>query len=275
MCSLGWRNAVSRRRQRRLSCYNYQETVLDLVLKMRANPHDNVTARELASNCFDDHRNALNVRGRFDPDEFTVEETQQEVNKALASRASAMTGSKQFSSSHSIFGAGIMGSFCPTDPGQRVLKTDMEDDRGIEDFHQKTMSETINRQIHTACRCGNPLNLSVCSGCRVVYYCSVDRQRKDWKRKDGGHKKMCKKEKAIKTMCDEEANNWLNKRPANLEIQGERLPIVAAREKLRFKVGDVVESMIDDNELAKGVIVATHYREPHWPPSQPSAPYQI
>ena len=174
-------------------CTTYQENVLNLVLKMKNDPHDNATARQLANNCFDRH-NALNVRGRFDPNEFSVRQAQEAVDKALQSRASAMTGTKQFTSSLFMFG---FGSFCPTRAGQRVLKTQVEDDRGGDGFYL-TMSETINLKPddkdHMACPCGNPLNLQVCSGCLVVHYCSVDCQRKDWKRQ-GGHKKMCKKEK--------------------------------------------------------------------------------
>lgn len=85
---------------------------------------------------------------------------------------------------------------------------------------------------------------------------------------------MCKKEKATKLMCDEEAKDWSKKKP-ELEIKGERTPLVKYREKLRFKIGTAVECFIAEDVWANGVIVDTHYREPYWPASQPSAPYQI
>lgn len=255
-------------------CATYQKNVLDHVLTIKANPHDDATARILGKNCFD-RRNASNVRGRFDPSEFSVEQAQAAVHKALKSRASAMTGTKQFSSSQSMIGS-MMGSFCPTVAGQRVLKCQFEYDRGGDDFHL-TMSETVNLKpddkSHTACVCGNPIQLSICGGCTTVYYCSTECQRKDWKH--GGHKKVCKREKANKKMCDEESKDWANKKPDTLDIQGEQIPLVKFREKLRFQVGDAVECAIGDKVYAKGVIVATHYREPHWPSSKPSAPYQI
>ena len=76
-------------------------------------------------------------------------------------------------------------------------------------------------------------------------------------------------------MCDKEEEDWSKNKPANLEIVGETIPLVKVRDKLRFKVGDVVECMIRENTWATGVIVDTNYREPYWPASQPSAPYQI
>ena len=251
----------------------YETDVLNLVLKTRANPHDNTTARKLASTCFERH-NALNVRGSFVPDEFSVQDTQEAINKALASRASSMTGTKQFSSPDSIF-----AGFCPTYAGQRLLIRQVEDDRGGEGYHL-TMKETINLKPddkdHTACICGNPLNLSLCSGCKMVYYCSVECQRKHWKSKESdSHKAMCAKEKATRIMCEKEATDWRNSKPDNLEIEGERIPLVKARKKLRFKVGDIVECWIGDDVWAEGVIIATNYRIYHWPRSRPSAPYQI
>jgi len=46
-------------------------------------------------------------------------------------------------------------------------------------------------------------------------------------------------------------------------------------DKLRFKVGDKVECMIGESNWGTGRIVKLMYREPKWPSSQPSAPYQI
>lgn len=256
-------------------CNTYQEDVLNLVLEMKKNPHDHDTARKLAKNCFGRH-NALNVRGRFDPNEFSKEKAQAAVDKALNSRASAMEGTKQFTNSLSPFAG---RSFCPTRAGQRVITTEVEDDRGGDGFHL-TMSETINLKPdgkdHTACLCGNPLNLAVCSGCQVVHYCSVDCQRKHWRQKsDQSHKAECKKEKATKKMCDEEAKDWSNNKPAQLKIQGERIPLVKFRDKLRFKIGAVVECMIGEGLWANGVIVDTHYRQEPWPFLDACAPYQI
>lgn len=257
-------------------CVTYQEDVLNLVLMLRMRPNDKNTARELAKNCFD-RRNALNVRGRFDPNEFTVQEAMAAVNQALASRASSMVGTKQFvtqfTNSDSPFGDLWVS---PVHAGQRILIIMVEDDRGGDDFLRK-MIETINvkpdDRSHTACRCGNPLDLKACFGCKSVYYCSVECEQNDWNQ--GGHRMVCKKENDAREEYETEKTTWSTKKPADLEITGKTIPLLKYRDTLRFKKGDVVECTIGDQLWATGVIVDTLYREDHWPTSRPSAPYQI
>ena len=257
-------------------CVTFQEDVLNLVLMLRMRPHDKNTARELARNCFDRH-NALNVRGRFDPNEFTVEEAMAAVNQALASRASSMVGTKHFLTqfTNPTFGGGNVW-LSPVNAGQRIVVTMVEDDRGGGGFLRK-MIETINfkpdDQSHTACPCGNPLNLKACIGCKSVYYCSVECEQNHWKQ--GGHEMVCKKENDAREKYEAEKKTWSTKRPADLEITGKTIPLLRYRNTLRFQKGDVVECMVGDQLWATGVIVDTMYREDHWPRSRPSAPYQI
>ena len=40
-------------------------------------------------------------------------------------------------------------------------------------------------------------NMKSCSGCKCAIYCSKGCQRAHWKKKDGGHKTMCKKIQAL------------------------------------------------------------------------------
>ena len=255
-------------------CVTYQEDVLNPVLMLRMRPHEKNTARVLAKHCFD-RRNALNVRGRFDPNEFTVQEAMAAVNQALASRASSMVGTKHFLTQFTCVTLDKLW-LSPVNAGQRIQVTMVEDDRGGNGFLRK-MVETINFKpddcSHTACPCGNPLNLKACIRCKSVYYCSVECEQNDLKQ--GDHGKVCKKENEAREKYEAEKKMWSTKRPADLEITGKTIPLVKFRDTLRFKKGDVVECILGDQLWATGVIVDTMYREDHWPRSRPSAPYQI
>jgi len=54
------------------------------------------------------------------------------------------------------------------------------------------MFEVINLKVDTkdeaVCICGNPENLTLCSGCKGMLYCSKDCQVPDWKK---FHRKEC------------------------------------------------------------------------------------
>mmetsp|Transcript_25770 Transcript_25770/g.54479 ORF Transcript_25770/g.54479 Transcript_25770/m.54479 type:complete len:152 (-) Transcript_25770:2626-3081(-) len=91
----------------------------------------------------------------------------------------------------------------------------------------------------------------------------------------GDTKKLCKKEKAAVEKYERElASNIPDPNRFNND-GGFILMRKYNPEKLRFKVGDKVECMIGPENWGTGRIVKLMYREPKWPSSKPSAPYQI
>ncbi|KAI7838302.1 hypothetical protein COHA_007872 [Chlorella ohadii] len=120
---------------------------------------------------------ALNYRdtpGGFQPERFSVAAAQRAVDAALASRASVSSGAKQFC--------------VPLQPGGGLLWGEAK--RGQEvrcqpQFGGGFMQETVAtgkdaRSISLCGACGSPHNLQICSGCKLVRYCSKECQKNAW-----------------------------------------------------------------------------------------------
>jgi len=207
----------------------------------------------------------LNVMGRFNPEEFDLAERRSAVSSALRSRNSPLTEPKTFLS-RSGFG-GLLNVNTESLPrhcnqGQVIQETPFNTD--CDDMPDTIMSEVVNvgadSPSEAVCVCGNPSNLSHCSRCKCLWFCSKRCQIEDWK----VHKKECKLLKQQREMPQSNT-------PVLLPPMKPRI-----REKqLRFTVGTKVECQVGDNSFRKGQIVATDYREPSWPLSKEAAPYQI
>jgi hypothetical protein len=75
---------------------------------------------------------------------------------------------------------------------------------------KRAVAQGYNNAMHfaeemesTCFSCGKPRsasgeNMKSCSGCKCAIYCSKGCQRAHWKKKNGGHKTMCKKIQALK-----------------------------------------------------------------------------
>ena len=249
-------------------CADYQKEILDLLLMKKAKPKDDTIARKLACDCFK-RKGALNVIGSFRPEDFCVQERQAALANALGSRNSSRNSTKTFSA-----GGGGMGI---ARIGQRSVTYKKEDDRFDHMGGYITMHETQNikpdPKDFTLCHsCGSPNDLKSCGRCHAAFYCSRECQMKHW---GSGHKKACKKEKAAVEKYEKEvAENKAD--PNRFDIDGGFIPMKTYDpERLRFRVGDKVECMIGPDKWGTGRIVKLLYREPNWPSSKLSAPYQV
>ena len=248
----------------------YQKGVLDLLAKSKAKPSDATLARKLAQACFA-RRNALNVRGSFRPQEFDPDERRAALAKALGSRNSTRNTTKVFST----------GGFQYALMGQQHVVHKKQDDRfdhmgGFVDMHE-TVNVKPDSIGSTLCyQCGSPNALKSCARCRAAFYCSRECQVAAW---SSGlpqpHKRRCKKEKAAVEKYEKEAASG-KPDPNRFDVPGEWLLTKKYDpDKLRFKVGDRVECLIGEQKWGTGRIVKLRYREPEWPSSKPSAPYQV
>mmetsp|Transcript_7133 Transcript_7133/g.16215 ORF Transcript_7133/g.16215 Transcript_7133/m.16215 type:complete len:513 (+) Transcript_7133:34-1572(+) len=245
----------------------HQTQILDLLLKTRADPHDNETARKLAWNCFE-KRSGLNVLGSFRPEEFDISERRVALATALGSRNSTRNMTKVFTNGKPFGMARI---------GQRHVVYKKEDDKfdhmgGYMTFHE-TFNVKPDPKDATLCyNCGSCHDLKSCSRCLSSFYCSRDCQKAHW---GAGHQKQCKKEKrAHDKYCKEMETNSPD--PNRFDHDGGFLPIKKyIPGKLRFQVGDFVECIVGEDVYGTGRIVKLNYRAPSWTPDHPSAPYQI
>mmetsp|Transcript_27861 Transcript_27861/g.51301 ORF Transcript_27861/g.51301 Transcript_27861/m.51301 type:complete len:448 (+) Transcript_27861:148-1491(+) len=254
---------------------HYQAEILDPLLQSKAKPYDDKLARKFAWDCFK-RRGGLNVNGPFRPEDFDLEERQVALSNALGSRNSTRNTTKTFSAGAGGMMGGMGLSYARI--GQCDVVHKKEDDRFDHMGGFITMHETQNRKPDlkdfTLCyQCGSPNDLKSCGRCHAAFYCSRDCQTKHWS--SGGHKKLCKKEKAAVEKYEKElASN----KPDPNRFNNDGGVILMKKydpEKLRFKVGDKVECMIGPDKWGTGRIVKLMYREPKWPSSKPSAPYQI
>ncbi|KAL7539369.1 hypothetical protein ACHAXR_009216 [Thalassiosira sp. AJA248-18] len=249
-------------------CGAYQRDILNLLLKVRKDPTDDVAARKLAQNCFEKFRNNLNVLGPFRPEEFDLPERREELQRALRSRNSTRDLVKTFSNGVNFGMAKI---------GQRHVEYVKEDDRadpgsgGNMSFHE-TLNVKPDPKDGTLCySCGTPHNLKGCSRCKSSFYCSPNCQAEHW---NAGHKQMCKGEKNAydKYKKEVETNtpdpNRFNQKGGSLKLK-RFIP-----GNLRFQVGDRVECLVGEDLYGTGRIVKLNYRESSWPPGK-TAPYQI
>lgn len=114
---------------------------------------------------------ALNYNGeggrkkqRFDPNGFNLEQTREEVSKALTTPASRIEEPKMFTTPFVGPGAGVTHMQEGSNAGKRDPK-----------------------QLAVCVKCGSPQSLKQCARCKLVRYCSRDCQASDWPR----HKKEC------------------------------------------------------------------------------------
>mmetsp|Transcript_15353 Transcript_15353/g.23012 ORF Transcript_15353/g.23012 Transcript_15353/m.23012 type:complete len:458 (-) Transcript_15353:127-1500(-) len=248
-------------------CTTYQENILDLFIELKSDPNNVENARELAEACFK-YRGACNVRGSFRPAEFDILERKLALAAALGSRNSTRNSVKTFSMGQPFEMARI---------GQISVITKFQDDRFDHMGGYISCHETVNVKPDpsnaTLCnQCGNPNELKACSRCHSAFYCSRECQVLHW---NSGHKKKCKKEKiAHEKYQDELARNKAD--PHRFGKSGGVIPQMRyVPGKLRLQIGDKVECMIGPQQWGTGRIVRLLYREPDWPQSKQSAPYQI
>ncbi|PPQ69769.1 hypothetical protein CVT24_002981 [Panaeolus cyanescens] len=135
----------------------------------------------------------------FDPSNFDLEATKKRVSDALNSASSVPSGAKQFTI-----------PFQEHEPGefdkpflkksQSIVVTREEgnnsDDSDVGGYWKETQSNTKDRRRVAVCAaCGKPasddVELKTCSGCRLVWYCSIAHQKEHWK---AAHKKQCTRE---------------------------------------------------------------------------------
>jgi len=122
----------------------------------------------------------------FDPEDFDLAERREAIASALSSRACAQEGSKMFV--HELQGGGSMSTSAGTAaflPGRPVTRT-VESHRDSRDADGEAVCAS----------CGNPNDLSRCSGCRMVFYCGRECQRAHWRA--GGHKEKGAAEKDLR-----------------------------------------------------------------------------
>ena len=250
-------------------CGVYQRDVLDLLLKVRQDPADDVTARKLANNCFENFHCNLNVMGCFRPEEFDLAERRVALKLALSSKNSTMNLTKTFAQGKSFGIARI---------GQRHIVVKKEHDEYKDRWGRPinwSFNETVNVKPDprdgTLCYvCGNPHDLRACSRCKCTFYCSQECQAKHW----ANHKKMCKQEKAAYENYVKEVQT--NKPdPNRFDHDGGYIPFKKFdKNNLRFSVGTRVECLMGENMHGTGRVVKLHYHEPNMPPGV-THPYQI
>ena len=142
----------------------HQTNILDLLLKCREDPYDNITARKLSANCFE-KRSGLNTQGPFRPEEFDINERRMALAQALESRNSTRNFVKSFN----------FGKVTPIGPGigQRQVEVKKMDDRaecGYMTFHE-TLNIKPDPVESTLCsNCGTPTDLKACSRCMSSFY---------------------------------------------------------------------------------------------------------
>lgn len=238
---------------------HYQEKVLDLFNKKKANPCCASSARQYARECWE-RVNSINVSGVFEADDFSVSKTQSSLQEALRSRNPERQGNKQpcmpGQERRQITGMWNL------QPGQRRIQGYLQDLRGESgpphpDRPPFFMSllEIINvkpdpQNLALCAECGTPQNLKKCSGCSSTWYCSRNCQKSGWKK----HKKQCKKDKCLL----QEYNNELDGKadvPAGYQA-GER---VWHRRydpnNMRFQKGTKVECLIGDGIYGTGKVL--------------------
>ena len=159
-----------------------------------------------------------------------------------------------------------------------ILQSKLIIPTAIQLLHTLSQSETLNvkpdlKEFTLCYHCGSPNDLKACGRCKAAFYCSRECQTTHWSA--GLHKKICKREKATVEKYEREvATNTPD--PNRFDINGGVILMKRYNpDKLRFKVGDKVECMIGEGNWGTGRIVKLMYREPKWPSSKPSAPYQI
>ena len=258
-------------------CAKYQSEILDQVVKRRQNPKDDKLARKLAWDCFK-RRGGLNVSGPFRPEEFDLIERKAELSKALGSRNSTRNSTKTFCAGGGIGSMGMNG-LSIAEIGQRGVVYRKQDDRFDHMGGFVLMHETLNikpdLKDFTLCySCGSPNELKSCGRCHAAFYCSRECQI-DHFTNNGSHKQLCKKEKKEVEKYEKElASNKPD--PNRFEVNAGTIYMRKYNpDRLRFRVGDKVECMIGENNWGTGRVVKLVYREPSWPSSKQSAPYQI
>mmetsp|Transcript_3102 Transcript_3102/g.6830 ORF Transcript_3102/g.6830 Transcript_3102/m.6830 type:complete len:447 (+) Transcript_3102:197-1537(+) len=252
---------------------SYQAEILDRLLQCKERLHDTKLARKFAWDCFK-RRGGLNVSGPFRPEDFDLNERRAALAKGLGSRNSTRNTTKTFSAGNMMGGDALSYALI----GQISMVYKKEDDRFDHMGGFITMHETQNvkpdlKEFTLCYQCGSPNELKSCGRCHAAFYCSRECQTTHWSA--GRHKKVCKREKATVEKYEKElANNKPD--PNRFDINGGLILMNKYDpEKLRFKVGDKVECMIGPDKWGTGRIVKLLYREPKWPSSKPSAPYQI
>lgn len=239
--------------------WKYQEKTLDLY-NQSLKPNQALSdKREYAEHLmYEGLTCAPNVRGLFNPAEFSIEETQQRVQEALHSNLSFRFGTKMPS--------GLNGFPCTLDrltiePGQRKICRLWEDTRfgppsgpGDEGFYV-SLCEIINvkpddAKLCLCANCGNPFNFMRCGGCHTHGYCSAKCQKSHWK----VHKPKCKKDKAYYQEYLLEKDG--KKKVPQDSIPGGKFPLKRYdQNNMRFKVGVRVECMVGPTEWARGTVV--------------------
>eukprot|EP00816_Leptocylindrus_hargravesii_P003396 CAMPEP_0196806530 /NCGR_PEP_ID=MMETSP1362-20130617/6420_1 /TAXON_ID=163516 /ORGANISM="Leptocylindrus danicus, Strain CCMP1856" /LENGTH=541 /DNA_ID=CAMNT_0042180033 /DNA_START=247 /DNA_END=1872 /DNA_ORIENTATION=+ len=264
-------------------CSRYQKEILDKYVAAKRDPLSTEKQRNLASTCI--HRRTWpNVLGRFFPGEFDLGERENAVKEALRSRLSLQKGPMitistatiNADGSFSVQGKSMSEAFNfykgKCGPGERIRHhTIVENPFDSRDYGKMTTeiySIKPDEKEHTLCICGMPTDLKRCGKCCCISYCSRTCQMNDWKR----HKKECKKEreKYLSYLSEKDGGPKLYKPEAEIVTH-----VVGAKDKLRFPAGTRVECLLADNVYSPGIVMMQNYREPDWPPSQPSAPYQI
>jgi len=115
----------------------HQKNILDLLLKCREDPYDNITARKLAANCFE-KRSGLNTQGPFRPEEFDINERRVALAQALESRNSTRKFVKSFGTKIIPIGPSI---------GQKQVVYKKMDDRADHLGGYMSFHETINIKL--------------------------------------------------------------------------------------------------------------------------------
>lgn len=229
----------------------YQENILDCYNRMKAAPSNVTYIRKYANACFE-VRNAANVRGLFDAEEFSVATTQQAVHDALHSRQSNRMGNKSPNMMR------CMMESEPVRPGQRKIKFGWQDTRFekggpmSEPFFMPIL-EIINVKPDddkfALCVCGNPCKLSKCGACQTQNYCSRGCQKGDWKI----HKKDCKQDKAYYQAYPKEKAGDKGVPQGTID-RGNFLSKQYDPLNMRFKVGQKVECLIGSDIWGQGKV---------------------
>jgi hypothetical protein len=249
---------------------NYQNNVLDWINRMRAEPSIMNHARMYAKGCFNT-RDAANVRGLFDAEEFSIATTQQAIEVALRSRQCVRIGSKNMRPRlNSTFPGGNM-PVCHTEtidalPGQRRVRYFWQDSRGEEsppwagDPWFWEVFEVVNvkpdEDKFALCICGNPSHLKFCGTCQSVPYCSIDCQKRDWKL----HKRICKRDKAyLEALKMEQSGEEIVPQEP---LDGGTVYLKRFDpQNMRFKVGQRVECLIGDDIYGRGTILQVLHQQ--------------
>ena len=237
--------------------YTYQSQVLDLYTAMKQDPSNSNKACEYAEACFN-RKDALNVRGLFNCEDFNVAKTQEAVQQALRTRQSERMGNKSPYMPGKSLGKNF-ADFQRVGPGQRKKKTLIEDTRGqespIDPPYFVEISETVNIKpdgikFALCANCGSPHQLQLCSSCKTTRYCSRDCQKQDWK----AHKKQCKKDKANYEACIQEEQGTRDVPQHSLDGGREFLRKFDPT-NMRFGEGDKVECFLGPDTYGTGRVL--------------------